>query len=322
MSLNNRTNALTRQPPSELALQNDAIAVLQDAQLRRRLVATCISQDMREGHDYGIIPGTENKALLKPGAEKLRSLFRLAPKFTLEESREDWDEGFFAYRVKCVVYDRSNTAWGEASAACNIKEKRYRDRTRAVAIWKATEEEKANAIRTETRTSKKGSEYQVYIVEDKDAGFDLQDTVYAIAQKRAFVRAINMATNASEFFKYEASDIDIIDVAAELVNEPTIVPGQSVQMPDQVDNSNGLFEIITHGQNDSNTLIEKERQQLWDAARAAGFSKGGFRNFLIGSNYDSSAAIPRSRLGDLLEKVSNKDLAEAWNNFQPEQEAV
>jgi len=72
----------------------------------------------------------------------------------------------------------------------------------------------------------------------------------------------------------------------------------------------------------STGLNNEERSRLWKAAQSGGFNPDGFKNLLTSLGYESSEQIPRSRLGDLLEKVSNKDLAGAWNNFQPKQDAV
>ena len=59
---------------------------------------------MREGTDFGTIPGTGKPTLLKPGSEKLFTFFglRTAPRVTLRT--EDWEKGFFAYEVECDVF--------------------------------------------------------------------------------------------------------------------------------------------------------------------------------------------------------------------------
>lgn len=116
-------------------------AALEESADQRRLLGAYIEQQMVEGEDYGVIPGTERKdakgnpaptpkALLKPGAEKLVGLFRCVPKFTIEKEIENWDTGLFFYRITCQIEtaaDGSVVAVGVGS--CSTYESRYRWRT-------------------------------------------------------------------------------------------------------------------------------------------------------------------------------------------------
>ena len=53
-----------------------------DAVERYKLLNSFVGQVLREGTDYGKIPGAGDKAtLLKPGAEKLSMFFGLSPTF-------------------------------------------------------------------------------------------------------------------------------------------------------------------------------------------------------------------------------------------------
>ena len=79
---------------------------------------------MREGTDFGTIPGTGKPTLLKPGSEKLFTFFglRTAPRVTLRT--EDWEKGFFAYEVECDVF-RGDTRITVGLGSCNSREGRY-----------------------------------------------------------------------------------------------------------------------------------------------------------------------------------------------------
>src|ERR1700722_1998632 len=58
---------------------------------RKKQINQFISKVLVDKHDYGIIPGTnDKKVLLKPGAEKMSSIFGLAPKYVKETIIEDW----------------------------------------------------------------------------------------------------------------------------------------------------------------------------------------------------------------------------------------
>ena len=93
-----------------------------------------VEKILKEGVDYGTIPGAGQKpTLLKPGAEKLASFFALAPTFHDIEKVEDWTgaehngEPFFYYRIKCQL-SRNGMVIGEADGSCNSWEVKYRYR--------------------------------------------------------------------------------------------------------------------------------------------------------------------------------------------------
>ena len=150
---------------------------------------------MKKGKDYGVIPGTGDKpTLLKPGAEKLCSLFGLFPDFETIEKIVDFDKGLFYFRVKCTL-SRNGVPVASGIGSCNSKEKKYR--YRYVYENKATEQEKANAVSVEEKTGKYGA-YKVYKVENSEP-FELVNTIDKMAQKRALVAATLIGANASEF---------------------------------------------------------------------------------------------------------------------------
>lgn len=86
-------------------------------------------QIMKDGKDFGTVPGTDKPTLLKPGAEKLCNFFGLSPKFTIIEKVERWDgdEPLFYYVYKCQLY-RGETLLGEGDGSCNSRESKYRYR--------------------------------------------------------------------------------------------------------------------------------------------------------------------------------------------------
>jgi hypothetical protein len=79
-----------------------------EAAEERALVLSYVAKHMREGTDYGVIPGAgTTKVLLKPGAEKLVELFRCTPKFTLLTNEERWEgNGFFNYMFRARIVSR------------------------------------------------------------------------------------------------------------------------------------------------------------------------------------------------------------------------
>ena len=76
------------------------------------------------GHDFGeSFPGSK-PSLLKPGAEKLLMLLGLSSEYEIIEKIQDYEEGFFAYTVRCVL-KKNGQVITEGLGHCNSKEKKY-----------------------------------------------------------------------------------------------------------------------------------------------------------------------------------------------------
>ncbi len=213
------TNELVTIPDHEI--NPYAIMPVFDVQMaatRRQLVIDYTRSMMKSGVDFGVIPGTGDKpTLLKPGAEKLASMFGLRPDFDPVETIMDWTgddhggEPFFFIRYRCTLY-RGDLAVGQGVGSCNSFEKKYRYRN--VYPNRATEDDKKNG-RLEKRPGKGGSTYEVYVVKNPDPA-DVANTIDKMAQKRALVAAVLIAVNASELFTQDMEDYsDIVDATWE-----------------------------------------------------------------------------------------------------------
>jgi hypothetical protein len=107
---------------------------VQEAVERKKMMNAFISGVMAEGEDYGQIPGTSTKkVLLKPGAEKLCSIFGLSVTYAEDKIIEDWTgvehggEPLFYYSYRCQL-SRGGRFMGEAIGSCNSWESKYRYR--------------------------------------------------------------------------------------------------------------------------------------------------------------------------------------------------
>jgi hypothetical protein len=114
----NGTSALVIAPdPREMAM---LATVMRQALLEMR------TNLLKPGVDYGIIPGTKKDTLLKPGAEKLASGFKLYPIPKLLTTVEDWNAGFFYYRYQIdLMHRETGQVWGTGIGSCNSREKKY-----------------------------------------------------------------------------------------------------------------------------------------------------------------------------------------------------
>lgn len=83
-----------------------------------------VQSQMKQNHDYGIIPGTKKPTLLKPGAEKIIMLLGLTSEFEIVESTRDFDLGFFQYQVRCSLY-KNGICITQGMGAGNTKETKY-----------------------------------------------------------------------------------------------------------------------------------------------------------------------------------------------------
>jgi hypothetical protein len=277
----------------------NAPLTIQEAMQRYNLIVEFTKMVMKSGKDYGVIPGTGTKpTLLKPGAEKLCSLFRLADRFVPLQQIIDFEKGLFYIQYECQLYDTAGNLVASGIGSCNSMEKKYRYRN--VPEWKASIEDKAVAIRTETRTNKRG-QYKTYIIENPEP-FDLVNTIDKMAQKRALVAATLIAANASEFFTQDIEDLDIIEgdfeeVPQQAPPEATGTPKSNGKKQGRPLDAEGVRKALQHKSAtyslDSRKASDKQRKLL--VGQLSTLSKGD-----DGKRYTFTRYT--------LEKASSKDL--------------
>lgn len=84
-----------------------------------------VQKQLKQGSDYGVIPGTTKPTLLKPGAEKILMLMGIRSEFSLVDSTRDFDNGFFQYMVKCSLF-KGDMLITEGMGSCNNHESKYK----------------------------------------------------------------------------------------------------------------------------------------------------------------------------------------------------
>jgi hypothetical protein len=226
----------------------------QEAQ-QRALLGQYVAHHMTEGTDYGVIPGTKNRTLLKPGAEKLTQLFRCIPRFVVEDKIENWETGHFHYRFSCQIVTQADGAVvAEGVGSCSTYESRYRWRN---ADRKCPSCGKAAIIKGKAEYGggwlcfkKKdgcGAKFDDgdQAVEGQSAGrvqnpdiIDCVNTVLKIAKKRALVDAAIALARCSDIFTQDVEDFaDAHPVAAAPAPTPAPTPAPKAEPvhPDQLD---------------------------------------------------------------------------------------
>src|ERR1051325_787832 len=201
---------------------------IESAVERYNAVTEFVSRVLRKDVDYGVIPGTDKRTLLKPGAEKLTTFFGLSTRFQLLERIEDWTgeqhggEPFFYYLYRCRLF-RGDVLIAEGDASCNSRETKYRWREAqrlcpscgVTAIIKGKEDFGGGWL----CRKKKGGCGAKYAdgdqtIESQPTGrvfnsdiADQVNTIQKMAQKRSLVGSVLHAVNASEFFTQDIEDM-------------------------------------------------------------------------------------------------------------------
>lgn len=220
----------------------------------RDYTAKCLVKDV----DYGTVPGVSKPSLLKPGAEKIGSLFGLSPKFECidrvlnfnGEGNPD-NEPFFYFEYRCSLYKGDHFV-GSCDASCNSWEKKYRYRKnnteircpncgKTGTIIKGKKEYGGGWVCYEKKggcRAKFGDNDPVIISQltgSKEVkNFDTAEqvnTFQKMAQKRAYVGAILIACNLSEYYTQDVEDM--ASFARETEAVPEIMEGEFTAMPPQ-----------------------------------------------------------------------------------------
>lgn len=214
----------TIEPPGEsrLATMSDEEfeVALVGAKRERQRIIKVQREVMKEGVDYGKIPGTKNPTLLKPGAEVLCRMMRRRPRFIPNISYGGENQPPINVVVHCQLLDELGSVVSEGVGSCNSWEKKYRYRQAAATCPECG---KANL-----RKSKKDPEWYCWRktdgcgatfklndkritgqetgqVENPDP-WESQNTIVKIAHKRAFVDAVLKDACASGTFTQDLEE--------------------------------------------------------------------------------------------------------------------
>jgi hypothetical protein len=233
------SEAMDPKPPAPLALRPLAkpttpraivmAEALKEDTEQRALLQAYVREHMREGTDYGVIPGTQKPTLLKPGAEKLTDLFRCTPTFDLIEKVEEWDAGLFHYTFRVRITSRdAGTVLAEGFGSANSREGRYRWRNahrkcpecQKEAIFKSKYppredpsaapgwycHKKAGGCGANFSAGDERIESQTEGKVENDDIFTLVNTILKMAKKRALVDGAIALARCSDIFTQDVED--------------------------------------------------------------------------------------------------------------------
>lgn len=229
------------------------VVSVKDALIAYQAKKDLIDGIMRDGVDYGVIPGTNKPTLLKAGAEKATSFFGLSTRFKDAGTVEDWTgeahggEPFFFYRLTCELW-RGDFFVASADGSCNSWEKKYRYRSSSrvcptcgkETIIKGKEEygggwlcfAKKGGCGAKFKDGDSAVEGQsVGQVKNEDTA-DLVNTILKMAEKRALVAATLIATGLSEYFTQDVEDYATPEVVTAIpkAEKPVMTYEQAVEL--------------------------------------------------------------------------------------------
>jgi hypothetical protein len=216
---------------------------LQEETEKRTIVALYVGRHLHDGVDYGIIPGTKERTLLKPGAEKLVELFRCTPQFDILDKVEDWDAGLFNYTFRVRISHReSGKVLAEGYGSANSREGRYRWRNahrKCPVCGKETIYKSKWASRDQPNAKpgwychkKAGGCGENFCAEDQriesqtegrvenDDIYTLVNTILKMAKKRALVDGAIALARCSDMFGQDLEDLVLVD------EEPPAAPAK------------------------------------------------------------------------------------------------
>lgn len=203
----------------------------------------------QDGGDYGIIPGTKKKTLLKSGAEKLCEIYGLADTYEVMSKVENWETGLFDYTLKCLLTSRRDDSLvGTGVGSCSTWESKYRwresqkacPRCGAVAIIKGKDFSGRGGPTGWLCWQKKGGCGAKF--EDADPAIlgqpvgridnpdiiDQKNTALKMAKKRAKIDAVIGVTRSSGIFTQDLEELAPVQTAPPARQD---APGTTIPAP-------------------------------------------------------------------------------------------
>jgi hypothetical protein len=177
-------------------------------------IGELMKEVLKENEHFGTIPGTKKPTLLKPGAEKVNFMFRLAASISGHENPRDLGNGHREYIIKTTLtHVPTGQIVGEGVGSASTLETKwkYRNKLQLIAneLPKDYKENKA-AYKSQGFVAKKDEVSNTWgwfketKVENEPA--DAYNTVLKMAKKRALVDATLTSTAASDFFTQDVED--------------------------------------------------------------------------------------------------------------------
>lgn len=265
---------------------------VQEVKEQVTVIQQVLAAVMKDGEHYGVVPGCgKKKVLLKPGAEKILSTFRIGTELEIVDLSDGYD---FRYRVVCRgFYIPTGNTIGYGVGEASTGEKKYK--------WRAAicHEEYEDTQETKRQIAylkdfKSGKPEAVEQVRQSPA--DLANTVLKMAKKRALVDLCLTATACSDIFVQDIDDSDTAEATgANEQDQPRYQPPRQSTPP------------VASSAAGSKAISEKQRKMLYAVGMEHGLSK------------DYMASLVKKHAGvDRSDEIPPEKFEAVLNAFQTE----
>ena len=264
------------------------------------IVQQFIKGVMKDGLDYGSIPGTDNRSLFQPGADKLNFLYGYARHIAAKDEVKNIQTGHYDVTVRIQLRHKdTGVIVGEGEGSCSTMESKYRYRW----VFESDVPESLNkeTLVCKTFTSKKnGKSYKKYRIENADL-CDVWNTILKMAIKRAYVGATLAATGLSGIFQMDEEDFD------------TWIDGEKEKFEKQHSTPKASDEHATFQPPTSNggRVTEKQLAKIFGDAKRKGLSEEAIRDivqYVKKKPINELTTQEASAVIDFIAKTSEEDL--------------
>ncbi len=267
----------------------------------------------QDGGDYGVIPGTKKKTLLKSGAEKLCEIYGLADEYEILSKVEDWQSGLFDYTLKCVLRSRRDDSFvGSGVGSCSTFESKYRWREQQktcpscgiAAIIKGKDFKNDGRPTGWLCWAKKGGCGQTYkdgdaAIEGQPVGrienpdiIDQKNTALKMAKKRAKIDAVIGVTRSSGIFTQDLDDVAQNAPAPAPAAKPAPAP---VRAPERQPAAQTASPAVLDTELPPAPVIsEAQAKRLFAISRSAGWTTEALKGWLLTKGIFSTKAITKA----------------------------
>src|SRR5579864_5675403 len=215
-----------REPSVEVSLE--PTMTVEKAKERFAKLQEFVQTYLKDGDDYGTIPGTPKPTLFKSGADKLLDIYGLSDSYRILSQTVDWDKGLFDYEIECLLTSRrSGLPIRTGLGSCSSFEGRYLYQNAKLTCPTCG---KATVIKGKTeyggglicwkklgKSDGCGAKFKDddpaitkqpigKIRHEPEELADIKNTVLKMARKRALVDATIAATRSSGLFAQDVGD--------------------------------------------------------------------------------------------------------------------
>lgn len=311
------------QESRELVAQNVSTAVVDNMSISQmknqvQLIQKAMSEVMQDKQHYGVVPGCgDKKVLLKPGAEKLSLLFRLAPHFEEKYGGAltvtDLPGGHKTFEVHCaIVHIPTGDVFAIGVGICSTMETKYRYRKGnpicpycgKESIYKSKKgdgyfcwKQKSGCGATFTNDDEQITSQKTGRCEH-DNPADYYNTCIKIGKKRAYVDGIVSATACGDIFTQDLDRRDEEDTTDEYGDDTALPPRrtESTQQPTQPAAQRPL---------PANAISDPQRKRMFAISKAANMQQNEVDALLLRYGFASSHDVTKDKYQQICNEMEN-----------------